>query len=43
MSLDQFIVENLFYGLCLGACMHLTTWFWCKGVHFIVEALNVNR
>lgn len=40
MNPHQFMIEYLFYGLCLGAVHHITTWLWAKGLHWLNDALE---
>ena len=40
MTVTEFLIEYMFYGLCLGAVMYLTSWFWSKGFHWLTSALH---
>ena len=40
MNVHPFIIEYFFYGICLGAVLHITTWYWSKGLHWVVDALT---
>ena len=39
MGVHPFIIEYFFYGVCLGAFVHMTTWVWSKGLHWVVDSV----
>lgn len=40
MNSATYLLTYFFWGVCLGATMHIGTWSMSKGLHWIIEALT---